>query len=549
MDTRKVLWVVAVCAILGPALAVLTADQETNFCTLMGHRLQCVFKNTSEDVEVVRVSPGVREVKVEAAATLHGIPPCGTNLQVWSSTNVTLQGTVTQRAMDAMPELRRKRISNEHKVEHGASASRGGPPRGETVHFSTSVETVSSSSSKEHVSYSVSVEERGANCVRNVFVVQSKLHWLRGKFDLTSLKLSEVDDLDGEFGQLNVQNSKVSNFSASGRQILIEKTSIGLLSRLEVENQLQLRDVQIERLIAPGLVHQRSGRRKRIYFNNEAVHSLNNVEVSMMETGAMRVVSERVSVTNLKVDEVGSAAITVEAGGSLTLTNVHIGQGPQSCLILSGASSVVINNFTLGNDTITNLELSSNSSQKIAYPLYTIVAASTDILPKNGEAVSTPGEDADKTDRGLVGFSWYWVIIMTAVGIFAGIVIGTAIMWRKPGMTRGEPSVLTLSDLISRDRQQEETENHVYDTPQHLELTRQDSGLTSSSFASFTPCQEKSRRLSSVSQKQQQDPDVCQSIAAEPNIYVLACTHEDIIYEEVEALEAQKLDDHYLAMK
>ncbi|XP_045583185.2 uncharacterized protein [Procambarus clarkii] len=626
----------AVVCTLGLPATVLPSDLKSKFCSQTNQDLRCVFRNTSENVDLAVLWPGVRKMQVEVTESLYGSVPCGATLEVWSSSNVTLQGHATGHAHNKTPESHQGTAFNGRETGRGGLLSRSSSAltRSNKLPLSNSSPPTPSSGSATHNSglptrnsgppthnsspptrnsgfptsnsgpqtrksglptgnsgpptrntgpptrntgpptrntgpptrntghlpgsrgslgvaphFSTTHYEREesvpygageARCSSNVSITQARVHSLLGEFDVSRLYYCNVDELDGQFGLLNIRKSDVSNFSASGRQAYIEDSTMLVVSSLAM-NQLQLNHVKIGRLVSPGLVQQTTG--------SEVVSNLSEVTADIIETGAILVVSGQLTITNMTVNEMQSAAITVGSGGVLTLTNFHVRQGPQTMLVLDGEGKVAITNFTLGNDTIIHLELTSRSNQKTLYPLHIMRPAEVSNTSKIGGFTGTSHQVEKTPVKNLVGFSWYWVMIMTVAGVFAGMIIGTAIMWRRPTISKCPPSALTLSDLIAQDRL--DSEDHAPDTPQRPELSRQDSGLTSSSFASFTPCQERSR-LSSLSMRQQQDPDVCLSTSTEPNIYVhvpaLACTREDVIYEEVETLGVPKVDPTYLIM-
>lgn len=537
---------VVMCVGGGPAQATISVDQTSRYCSQVHSSLTCVFTNTSEDVEVREVGRDVLRLMVEGAPALRGSQPCGTTLHVLTSSNVTLERAISDTVED---RVRQKRKSSEREIGNTEFPVRIKPLQSISVHSTISASKASSGADKTHVSYSVSTGERATMCERNVSVVQSKLHWLRGQFHLMDIQLSEVSELDGDIGELDLRSrSKVSNFSASGNQVSIKETEIQLLSRLEVRQQLNLHNVDIGSVVPPGLLlHQPQDVGTPVYNGHARAHTLSDVKVNTIESGTLQVMGGQVFITNMSVDEARTASLVVRDGGVLTLINVHVRRGPKTCLVLHDEAAVVLVNFTLGSDTISHMNISNTDYREALYPLRNPWPVQGKIRLRIGP-VKSASEVTDNPSNGFPGFPWYWIMIMAVVGIFAGMIVGSAIMWRRPGLLKGQPSALTLSDLIGRDRLQEETESQTSNTLPRPDFQRQDSGLTSSSFASYTPCQERPQTTSPLFPIQAHNPE-CQkpSPDPEPNVFVhvppLACTRGEVIYEEVEALSALKVEE------
>ena len=273
---------------------------------------------------------------------------------------------------------------------------------------------------------------------------------------------------------LDIKNIVVSNISLSSRTILIEDTKIEFVSQLKAKIWLQLRRVDLGTVAHQALQLLPPGREEE-----DQLHMLSDLTIQRLEAGSLEVVGARVSVNNMTVDWMVKDAIIVGYQGILTLTNVMLHcRDMYYCLKLEVGAKLVLRNVTIRNNTIIKIDLNATSKGDM-YPMFDVA------FKKEREPF-------------IMTFSWHWLVIMTVCGFVAGIVIGSAFTWKRPSLNSGPIFNFTLSDLLSHDRLQDNNgettmRSHTTDHLARPALTRQDSGLTSSSFASYIPFQTSAR--------------------------------------------------------
>lgn len=305
-------------------------------------------------------------------------------------------------------------------------------------------------------------------CIMNVSARHSEFGEVRGHFDAAQFQNSKIVFLEGMYyGKLVLSDSEVANISLSGETVTIQNTNIESVSDLTVKRRLVLRHVEVQRLARDGLLLYSLGHGVK-----RQPHLLTHVSVGRMEAKSLVVTGAEVKMTDVSVDVMAKDAIIVRNGGVLNLTHVEL-RGCKSfqCLTLQRGARLVLRNTTIRNRTITKVELQPTSEADM-YPLLALV--------------STEDHPSLK-----VTFEWYWVILMGVCGVVAGLVIGSALMWRRRSPRVSPASTFTLADLLSHDQLREggNVQNHPPDdTTSRLRpsiFTRQDSGLSSSSFGSY----------------------------------------------------------------
>ncbi|XP_042872108.1 uncharacterized protein LOC122253252 [Penaeus japonicus] len=519
MDGRRtknlvVLWLVWI--------VVLRAQATDMYCTDSKDVLRCVYKNTSQTVRLDDSfeASGAREVRIESASALQGVAPCNLLLQVWSSNNVTLEGGADKD--DQAGKYRASTAAEGHASGAAASQTKNRSTEHEIVFVNDSPKASSVAKSEGG---SVQHEKEDEVCLRNVSAHQSKFQSLRGRFDCVTLRLSEAEEVKASFTDLFIWSSSISRLSAVVQSVSVEETTITLLSTLKVENQLK----------PDSQANARTG-----------AISLKSANIKRIEREALKLTDGRLHISNTNVDVISARGIVV-ANGSVTFVNSHISQMSPTALVLQGNSSASFSNCTIGKRKIKYLMVSSNGQD--FYPLQFMFPAGQQLVPRIGSSDTYYQEDLASADSVFRGFKWYWVAIMLGIGLVAGVVLGAAARCKSGKETKQQNSSLTLSDLISRDRMEERDNTHENEVSGRPNLHRQDSGLTSSSFASYTACQDRGR-LSCL--KQPDDLDQILNAQTEPNIYVqvspLACAQETVIYEEAEAFTSPKGENTYLTM-
>ncbi|XP_037796870.1 uncharacterized protein LOC119592120 [Penaeus monodon] len=501
--------------------AVARAQAADEYCTRMRESIQCVYKNTSQTVMLDDTfeASGARELRVESAAALQGIAPCNLLLQVWSSNNVSLKGggadeegqagdyktkTASEGPVTGTPDSQRRKSLTEHEIVFVNDS-----PKKPSVRKS---EDVSAQLGKE-----------AEVCVRNVSAHQSKFKSLRGRFDCVTLRLSEAGEVEASFTNLHIWKSSISHLSVAVQHISVEETSIALLSGLEVGNQ----------------------RKPKSQANiGTATHSLKSADIKKIEHDGLKLTDGHLHISNTNIDGIDARGIVV-ANGSVTFENSHFTQVFPTSLVLKGNSTVIFSNSTIGSREIKYVKVSSSGQD--VHPLQLMLPSAGGLAwSTRGDSVQEEKASADSLFR---GFKWYWVVIMLGVGLVAGVVLGSAARCRNKKDPKTQASSLTLSDLISRDRMEEGDNSHENEASGRPSLYRQDSGLTSSSFTSYTACQDRGR-LSGL--KQPDDLDQILNAQAEPNIYVqvspLACAQETVIYEEAETFTSLREENTYMTM-
>ncbi|XP_050687152.1 uncharacterized protein LOC126980865 isoform X2 [Eriocheir sinensis] len=309
-------------------------------------------------------------------------------------------------------------------------------------------------------------------CIVNVSARHSTFREVRGHFDAAQFENSKIVLLYGTYdGELVLRDSEVANISLSGETVTIQDTKIELINGLTVKRRLEMRRVEVGRVARGGLMVYSLGQKAA-----RQPHSLSHVTMERMEAKSLVVTGALVKMADVSVDVLAKDAITVRNGGVLILTRVALhGCKSFQCLTLQRGARLVLRNTTIRNRTITKMDLRPTSEADM-YPLLALV--STDDHPPL-----------------KVTFDWYWVILMGVCGVVAGLVIGSALMWRRQSPRVCPASTFTLADLLSHDQLQEggNTQNHLVDnaTSQFRPsiFTRQDSGLTSSSFGSYANLQ------------------------------------------------------------
>ncbi|XP_063597503.1 uncharacterized protein LOC134774115 [Penaeus indicus] len=517
MDGR---WVKGFVAVWLTWIAVTRVQAADEYCTRMNESIRCVYKNTSQTVMLDDTfeASGARELRVESATALQGVAPCNLLLQVWSSNNVTLKGGGADEAGDY------KTKTTEGPVTGAPGKEKRQPPIEHEIVFVNDSPKKPSVRKSEDVSAQLGKE---AECVRNVSAHQSKFKSLRGKFDCVTLRLSEAEKVEASFTNLLIWKSSISHLSAVVQRISVEETSIALLSGLKVGKQ------------------QKSKSQANI---GTATHSLKSANIKKIERDGLKLTDGHLYISNTNIDDIDARGIVV-ANGSITFENSHLTQVSPTSLVLKGNSTVIFSNSTIGSREVKYVKVSSSGQD--VHPLQLMFpSASSFGLASRTRSDSVYVQEEEASDDSLFrGFKWYWVVIMLSVGLVAGVVLGAAARCQNKKDPKQQASSLTLSDLISRDRMEEGDNSHENEASGRPSLYRQDSGLTSSSFTSYTACQDRGR-LSCL--KQPDDLDKILNAQAEPNIYVqvspLACAQETVIYEEAETFTSLKEENSYMTM-
>ncbi|XP_063863987.1 uncharacterized protein LOC135102633 [Scylla paramamosain] len=411
------------------------------FCREVNHAFICTFFNTTKNVVTAAV-PVSTEV-----ATQHPVILCPRTLHVSNDSSAAWET-----ATPGQPHVT-------HRSLTGAMAN------------VTATHTFpSNSGSARPGNTSGMLYQPQQDCAVNISLQYSTINRLQGHFVAASLSKSKIGDLHGTFVRLNTSNTVVTNMSLSGGIVRMEYTKITFVRQLKAERMLELNSCHLGTVSPRGLLLFSPGREEPLL-----VHTLRDVVVQRLEAGSLQVVTGKVSVTNMTVEWMDRDAVTVRSPGELTLTDTMFHCDPlYYCLNLEMGARLVLRNVTIRNRTITKMDLVATSKSNM-YPLFALVS---------------------KDDRGplVMTFPWYWVMIMTVCGIVAGIVIGSALVWKRPSLP-SSAMFITLSDLLSHDRLQGDNveeaarDDNARDILQRPNLTRQDSGLTSSSFASYRPFQ------------------------------------------------------------
>ncbi|XP_064092329.1 uncharacterized protein LOC135205516 [Macrobrachium nipponense] len=523
------------------ALSPIRLGKANDFCKRAQSRLDCNFKNTDQPVILEDIDAGIKEVKVQSAKTFRGVSLCNTNIVMWTSSNVTLLGsnpkedvnTFVTRAPPTSAHPGRKSSLNLETVNHetpilfpsdGAPATTAHQPSGR-------------------------VGDNGQLCDRNVSVHQSKVRLLQGGFSMVFLQSSEVESVDGLFQSLLIkQQCEVKKFSGSVDSLVIQETQMAEVTEMKVGRSLQVQRASMQVVGSPGIVlNQFTKDPSKV---DPSPHEMTGVSIGSLKTGKIIVNGSHLIMNSVTIDEIGAGGISIEAGGRATLNNVKIGGGPDFCLVLRGSASITLNNFTLRGETLDHLDLTITNAKWPVYPLHVLPTQKTRVQISLHQNASSNNQDS----KSFISLDWYWVPVMLVVGMVCGMVVACAVRCSRRRKRPNELlSSLSFSELVARERRcrsgvtDEEVANG-YVGPHHPDLVRQDSGLTSSSFASYTACAE--RRHSS---KQFDDLDRTSNGNADSSVFIhvpaIACTRENVIYEEVESLPPQARENTYVAMK
>lgn len=520
MDGR---WMRAVVVVWLTWIAVARVQAVDEYCTRTRESIRCVYKNTSQTVMLNGTfeASGAHDLRVESAAALQGVAPCNLLLQVWSSNNVTLEGGGAGEGDQAADY--KTTTSSEGPAIGTADSQKGNPPTEHEIVFVNDSPKEPSVSESEDVNVQL---ERGAGvCVRNVSAHQSKFKSLRGRFNCVTLRLSEADEVEASFTNLLIWRSSISHLSAVVQHISVEETSITSLSGLRVENQWK---PESQANIGT------------------ATHSFKSADIKKIERDGLKLTDGDLHISNTNIADIDGGGIVV-ANGAVNVVNSHFAKLSPTSLVLKGNSTVIFSNSTLGNREIKYMKVSSSGQD--VHPLQLMFPLGGGLRSRIGSGDVYAQEEEDSADSLFRGFTWYWVVIMLGVGLVAGVVLGAAARCQKKRDPKQQASSLTLSDLISRERMEEGDNSHENEASGRPSLYRQDSGLTSSSFASYTACQDRGR-LTSL--KQPDDLDQILNSQAEPNIYVqvspLACAQETVIYEEAETFTSLREENTYMTM-
>ncbi|KAK3867688.1 hypothetical protein Pcinc_026877 [Petrolisthes cinctipes] len=503
--------------------ATIRVSQDTPFCSLSLPILRCVFANTTQNVELGKVNlDGVKEVRVEAASHLHASPQCLTSLRVGSSNDVKVQGGAAPNSENISTPMEKEeghRRKDTHQQSPGNTSSSRRGIRG------------------------LGVERRGSDgehgqvkqdwCSRNVSVTQSRVSWLRGQFDRVSIQLSPTDEVSGEIRVLDIKRtSPLVTLAVRVDEMTLMNTTVQNVTQLEVNERLLINNVRIGRVGPQAIIV--NGRSEQSQGDLE--FTVSSVAVNVMETGAMRVRGGHLSINDLTFGTLRDGAMVVEPGGKLTLNNVRVLQASYSCLVLERNATLILDNFKLENNTIPHMKLSTGVSQVFVLPLM---------------AISPQESGKDTQEKAFPGFSWYWLVVMAVVGQVSGLVIGSAAMWRRPDLTKGLPSI-SLSELLGRERSREEAEGYTNEGMCRPGLQRQDSGLTSSSFASFVPGHDRQQPSSTLIPPTYKPPNP-ELVPAYSNTYVQlqspSANPDEVIYEEADNFAQCRPESTYLTMQ
>ncbi|XP_045113610.1 uncharacterized protein LOC123505866 isoform X1 [Portunus trituberculatus] len=407
------------------------------FCSKVNHGFICTFFNTTEDV-VTGTEAAATEV-----ATQHPVILCPRTLNASNDSSATRRTMIPGQPHVIHPSLKgaTTKVTASHKFPINSGGAR--PRNASGTRY-----------------------QPQQDCAVNVSVQHSTINKLQGHFVAVNLSKSKIGDLSGAFMNLDTKSAVVTTMSVSGAVVRMEDTKIVFVHQLKAERMSELTSCRLGTVSRHGLLfYLSSGDEPAL------VHRLRDVVVQRLEAGSLEVVRARVSVTNMTVEWMDRDAVTVRSPGELTLTDaVFHCDSLYYCLSLEMGARLVLRNVTIRNRTITKMDIVATSRGNM-YPLFALVS---------------------KDDRGPLSmtFPWYWVMIMTVCGIVAGIVIGSALVWKRPSLPSTAMFNFTLSDLLSHDRLQEATrDDHNGDFSQRPPFTRQDSGLSSSSFASYRPFQ------------------------------------------------------------
>lgn len=306
----------------------------------------------------------------------------------------------------------------------------------------------------------------------NASVVDSSVRRVQGHFVAAEFDNSEVVNLDGVYMYLGVKSTVVSNMSLSGRMIEVENAKIGYVSQLKAEEHLQMYRSELGTVGVHGLQLLSLGREAP-----QGPHILRDMTIEKLEARSLVIGGAKAEITNVTVGWLDRDAIKVGTRGVLILTDATLNCRLYYCLTLERGARLVLRNMTINDKIITKMDLVANATGN-SYPLFALVSK----------------DDREPLE---MSFPWYWMVIMAACGIIAGVVIGSALSWKRPSIRAALTSTLTLADLLTHDRMQENNveagRDNFTDPSTHPTFIRQDSGLTSSSFASFMPSQTANR--------------------------------------------------------
>lgn len=524
------------------AISPIRVGKAQGFCKRAERRLDCNFKNTDQPVILEDIDAGIQGVKVQSAKTFRGVSSCNTNLVMWTSSNVTILGsnpkedvnTFVPRAPSTIAHPSRQSSRNVETVNQempilfpsdGAPATAGHQPARR-------------------------VGDSGQLCHRNVSVNQSKVRLLQGGFSMVLLQSSEVESIDGLFPNLLIkQQCEVKKFSGSADNLVIQETRMAEVTEMKVDRSLQVQQGSMNVVGSPGIVLNQFV--KDPSKADPSPHEMTGLSIGSLKTGKIVVNGSHLVMNSVTINEIGAGGISIEAGGRATLNNVKIGSGPDFCLVLRGSASISLKNFTLRGETLDHLDLAITNAKWPVYPLHVLPTQRTRVQVSLHQNTSSNSQDS----KSFVNLDWYWMPVMLAVGLVSGMVIACAVRCSRRRKRPNELlSSLSFSELVARERRcrsgvtDEEVANG-YVGPHHPDLVRQDSGLTSSSFASYTACAE--RRQSSS--KQFDDLDRTSGSNPDSSVFIhvppIACTRENVIYEEVETLPPQARENTYVAMK
>lgn len=415
------------------------------FCKEVKHGLICTIFNTTEDV-VTQSGPAAVATQV---ATQHPVILC--------------QRSLLRASNDSSPTWKTTTPAGHPRVTRSSKKGRLTPVR--APHASPS----GSGSARPRNASAGARHQPQRECAVNVTVQHSTINTLQGDFVAANVSDSKIGNLRGSFVKLDTRSTVVTNLSVSGEIVRMEDTEIKFIQHLTAKRMLEVSSCRLGRVSRGGLLlFSPVGREEP-----SLQHTLRDMTVQRLQAGALVVVQGRANITNMTVAWLARDAVTVRSSGELTLTDTVFHCDPlYYCLNLEMGARLVLRNVTVRNKTIAKMALVATSKSNM-YPLFALVSV----------------EDRDPM---AVTFSWYWVIIMTVCGVMAGMVIGSALVWKRPSMPTFS---FTLSDLLSHDRAQQEgnvesaRDDHADDLAQRPSLIRQDSGLTSSSFASYRPYQ------------------------------------------------------------
>lgn len=414
------------------------------FCSQESNGFICTFFNITQDVEVVGSGPVAAGVASQHPAI--SCPCCPVDVSNSTSANTTVTSDLSH-------------------------ATQPSPNTTEVYVTPTSLSSRKGVSAKPR-NISRTFHRPREDCPVNASVVDSSVRRVQGHFVAAEFDNSEVVNLDGVYMYLGVKSTVVSNMSLSGRMIEVENAKIWYVSHLKAEEHLQMYRSELGTVGVHGLQLLSLGREAP-----QGPHILRDMTIEKLEARSLVIGGAKAEITNVTVGWLDRDAIKVGTRGVLILTDATLNCRLYYCLTLERGARLVLRNMTINDKTITKMDLVANATGN-SYPLFALVSK----------------DDREPLE---MSFPWYWMVIMAACGIIAGVVIGSALSWKRPSIRAALTSTLTLADLLTHDRMQENNveagRDNFTDPSTHPTFIRQDSGLTSSSFASFMPSQTANR--------------------------------------------------------